>query len=161
MTEQECKAYQTLCDKFHPRLHRMLSTGNLVFMVMRRRKDNPKMWELVDVNTFRHPVPFWTESTDLINYVEFMCKKHRLPIPGPRSYAGYEHINGVKGNFIETGNPDYKLYYSFCNKKKRPCECIHMFEAEPHAFIIGDRSGEYFCEYCFFEQNNILIQDIL
>lgn len=158
MTEYEREAYLRFHEKFYKKLHTILTTGNLVFMVIRRQKKNPKEFELVDINVFRHPVSFWSDSFDLMNYVEFLCKKHRIPIPGARSYAGAEHVNGVYGNFIETGDTDYRLYYSFIKTSQEPCGCLYENENEIRRLAAG--AAEY-CENCFFEKHKIKIQDIL
>lgn len=145
-------------ERFYKKLHTMLTTGNLVFMVMRRQKMNPEEFELVDINVFRQFVSYWVSSFDPINYVEFLCKKHRIPIPETRNYAEKEHVNGVYGNFIETGDANYKLYYSFIRPTYESCSCSRTLESETHCLWVG--SAKY-CEKCFFEKNKIRIQDIL
>lgn len=153
MTNQE--AYLRFQEQFNKKLHTILRTGNLVFMVMRKNKS--KEFELVDINVFRHPTSHWVASFDLMNYVEFICKKHRIPIPGARSYAGAEHVVH-KGAFIETGDPNYRLYYGFLGRCKQPCGCMAETDEELVRLMVGDTP---YCEHCFLDKHNIKIQDIL
>ena len=137
----------------HRLLHSKLDENMSPIMILERVNTQYK-YELKAI--------YWAEfNTNLLDAAKYACHCERLPgeIAARRMYA-HDYAGG--GGFYPIGDTNYVLYGCAPKRKRNPCRCgkdSYEEDGQNYSLIDGVEFGDYYCEYCFFDKNSILVSD--